>query len=41
MIGTKSGKNKIQRLKWEAPKNVGIKMCFLPNIYHYKRLGIE
>ena len=35
MIGTKSGKNKIQGLKWESPENVGTKMCFPPKLnYH-------
>ena len=26
ILGTKSGKNKIEGPKWESPENVGIKM---------------
>ena len=38
-IGTKSGKNKTQGLKWKQPKNVGTKSDFIPK-KNYKVLEL-
>ena len=33
-IGTKSGKNKMQGLKWKLPENVGTKSDFSPRYFN-------
>ena len=40
-IGTKSGKNKTQGLKWKSPKNVGTKSSFSPRYKVYILLIIN